>query len=176
MTPTRNVPKSRRPASGNKKKTRQELNQEGRERKREKKHRGNKSGSRTNVENAGKSGKGRSAERDPRLGSKVPVPLIADAPKKAQPGIQPEPAKPERLSPQEELERLENDPRLDALLERLENNETLSHEEQQYVDDMLDRIDALMEELGIELEDEDEEEQGEDIMQLLRRGNPKDVF
>lgn len=39
---------------------------------------------------------------------------------------------------------------------------------------MLDRIDALMEELGIELEDdEDDVPEQEDIMQLLRRGSPK---
>ncbi|MBW7984223.1 Der GTPase-activating protein YihI [Enterobacillus tribolii] len=175
MTPTHKVPKSRGPASGKKKKTRQELNLEGRDRKRLKKHRGNKAGSRNNADDAADNAGGRRAARDPRLGSKVPVPLIADAPRTVQPKAPVEKAR--RLTPEEELARLENDPRLDALLERLENEETLNQEEQKYVDDMLDRIDALMEELGIELDDDEEdEEKEEDIMQLLRRGNPKDVF
>ncbi|STD50120.1 Der GTPase-activating protein YihI [Edwardsiella tarda] len=80
------------------------------------------------------------------------------------------------LTPEAELARLENDPRLDALLERLEEGATLNSEEQRYVDEMLDRIDELMEELGIELEDDEEEEKDEDIMQLLRRGSPKDAI
>lgn len=81
------------------------------------------------------------------------------------------------LSPEEELARLENDQRLDALLERLEDGATLNGEEQRYVDEMLDRIDALMEELGIELEDdEDDVPEQEDIMQPLRRGSPKDAI
>lgn len=89
--------------------------------------------------------------------------------------VQPEVKK--ALSPEEELARLENDQRLDALLERLEDGATLNGEEQRYVDEMLDRIDALMEELGIELEDdEDDVPEQEDIMQLLRRGSPKDAI
>ena len=70
--------------------------------------------------------------------------------------------------------------RLDALLDRLDNDEVLSKEDQAYVDLTLDRIDALMEQLGIELgDDEDDEapeEKQEDILQLLKRGNPKDTF
>lgn len=69
---------------------------------------------------------------------------------------------------------------MDALLIRLDDGEELNKEEQTYVDNMLDRIDELMEELGIELGDEDdevdEEEPKEDIVKLLKRGNPKDVF
>ncbi|VFS67813.1 Der GTPase-activating protein YihI [Kluyvera cryocrescens] len=38
------------------------------------------------------------------------------------------------LSPQAELDMLESDERLDALLERLENDETLSAEDQKWVD------------------------------------------
>ncbi|AIJ08172.1 MULTISPECIES: Der GTPase-activating protein YihI [Edwardsiella] len=160
-------------------KTRQELDLEGRERKRQKKRRGHKPGARNN-DSAAQGGKGSSrAGRDPRLGSKTPVTLVVDsqvtAQRRPQPPVQPEVKK--ALSPEEELARLENDPRLDALLERLENGATLNGEEQRYVDEMLDRIDALMEELGIELEDdEDEAEEQEDIMQLLRRGSPKDAI
>ena len=77
------------------------------------------------------------------------------------------------LSPQAELELLENDERLDALLERLEEGETLTAEEQSWVDAKLDRIDELMQQLGLSYDDEDEEEEErqEDMMRLLKGGN-----
>ena len=78
------------------------------------------------------------------------------------------------LSPQAELDLLENDERLDALLERLEEGETLSQEEQTWVDAKLDRIDELMQQLGLSYddeEDEEEEEAREDMMRLLKGGN-----
>jgi ribosome assembly protein YihI (activator of Der GTPase) len=53
------------------------------------------------------------------------------------------------LSPQAELDLLENDERLDALLERLEEGGTLNAEEQSWVDAKLDRIDELMQQLGL---------------------------
>ncbi len=74
------------------------------------------------------------------------------------------------LSPQAELELLETDERLDALLERLEAGETLSAEEQSWVDAKLDRIDELMQKLGLSYDDDEEEEdeKQEDMMCLLR--------
>ena len=68
---------------------------------------------------------------------------------------------------------LENDERLDALLERLEEGGTLNAEEQAWVDAKLDRIDALMQQLGLSYDDEDEEEEErqEDMMRLLKGGN-----
>lgn len=76
------------------------------------------------------------------------------------------------LTPQAELDLLENDERLDALLERLEEGEALSAEEQSWVNAKLDRIDALMEELGISYDDEEEdEEKTDDLMRLLKGGN-----
>ncbi|MCE1695296.1 GTPase-activating protein, partial [Enterobacter hormaechei] len=106
-------------------------------------------------------------EKDPRIGSKVSVPLIVGEKATAvKPAVKPaaEQQKP-RLSPQEELAMLENDERLDDLLARLEQGEKLSQEDNDYVDNMLDRIDTLMEKLGINLEEEDsEEERQEDIM------------
>lgn len=77
------------------------------------------------------------------------------------------------LSPQAELELLENDERLDALLERLEEGGTLNDEEQSWVDAKLDRIDELMQQLGLSYDDEDEEEEErqEDMMRLLKGGN-----
>ena len=78
------------------------------------------------------------------------------------------------LSPQAELDMLESDERLDALLERLENDETLSAEDQKWVDAKLDRIDELMQQLGLSYDDDEEEEEEEgkeDMMRLLRGGN-----
>ncbi|EGL71825.1 Der GTPase activator [Cronobacter sakazakii E899] len=68
---------------------------------------------------------------------------------------------------------LENDERLDALLERLEEGETLSADDQAWVDSRLDRIDELMQQLGLSYDDEEdeEEEQQEDMMRLLKGGN-----
>ncbi|MBC8950272.1 MULTISPECIES: Der GTPase-activating protein YihI [Xenorhabdus] len=161
-----------------KRKSRAELDAEGRERKRQKKRRGNgnPTGSRQSDNGSNKKRSVVKQEKDPRIGSKVPVPLFVDgkvAGEKA-PTVKPttkpaiEQQKP-RLSPQEELEMLEHDERLDDLLARLEQGEKLSQEDNAYVDNTLDRIDTLMEELGIELEEEDsEEEPQEDIMQLLK--------
>ncbi|MEQ4454457.1 MULTISPECIES: Der GTPase-activating protein YihI [Kosakonia] len=152
-------------------KTREELNQEGRDRKREKKHRGNVSGSRANGGD-GASGSGRGKQqKDPRIGSKKPIPLgVTDTPVNKQ--HKPKSEKP-MLSPQAELEMLETDERLDALLERLEEGETLSADDQAWVDAKLDRIDELMQKLGLSYDDdEEEEEEGkEDMMRLLKGGN-----
>ncbi|MDY4367600.1 Der GTPase-activating protein YihI [Pectobacterium brasiliense] len=167
-----------------KRKTREELEREARERKKDKKHRGNASGSRTQEKASNDQRSGQRKAADPRIGSKKPVQLgvLDSAVAKPKPKSKPsEPvekvvaAKP-TMSPEEELEMLENDARLDALLDRLDSGETLSAKDQSWVDETLDRIDILMEELGIELGDDDEEEPQEDMLQLLKRNNPKDTF
>lgn len=59
-------------------------------------------------------------------------------------------------------------------MERLEAGETLSAEDQTWVDAKLDRIDELMQKLGLSYddeEDEEEEEKQEDMMRLLKGGN-----
>ncbi|OTA15596.1 GTPase-activating protein [Xenorhabdus vietnamensis] len=160
-------------AGKQKRKSRAELDAEGRERKRQKKRRGNgnPTGSRSNGDSSNKNRSAAKQEKDPRIGSKVPVPLIAgEKAAMVKPAVkQVVEEQKVRLSPQEELEMLENDERLDDLLARLEQGEKLSQEDNDYVDNTLDRIDTLMEELGINLEEEDsEEEPQEDIMQLLK--------
>ena len=163
-----------KPAAKNKRKSREELNQEARDRKRDKKHSGLKSGSRANPEtqNASK-GQGKQSA-DPRTGSKKPVALVAEGktlPAK-KPATQPKPkAEKVRLTPEEELAKLENDERLDKLLDRLESGETLSGEEQAWLDETLDRIDELMETLGIALDDDADDEQAEEDMMRLLKGN-----
>ena len=56
----------------------------------------------------------------------------------------------------------------------LEEGETLTAEEQSWVDAKLDRIDELMQKLGLSYddeEDEEEDEKQEDMMRLLKGGN-----
>ncbi|WP_437888519.1 Der GTPase-activating protein YihI [Phytobacter sp. V91] len=151
-------------------KSREEINQEARDRKRDKKHRGNAPGSRASGASESTGSGKRTQQNDPRIGSKKPVSLgVTDVPVKKQP--KPKSEKP-MLSPQEELDSLETDERLDALLERLEEGETLSAEEQSWVNAKLDRIDELMQQLGLSYDDdeEEEEEEREDMMRLLKGG------
>ncbi len=170
------TPQGQKPAAKNKRKTRDQLNQEARDRKRDKKRSGNASGSRANpVTESPKAGSGNNS-KDPRIGSKKPVALGGEAvgakpskPAKA-PKVQPE--KKPRLTPQEELAMLENDERLDALLDCLESGESLPAEDQAWLDQALDRIDVLMEQLGIALDDDVEDEAAEeDMYRLLKGGN-----
>jgi len=163
-----------KPAAKAKRKSREELNQEPRDRKRDKKHSGHKAGSRANPETKG-AGKGQGQKNaDPRTGSKKPVALVADGktvPEKKPVAKARPKAEKVRLTPEEELAKLENDERLDTLLDRLESGETLSAEDQAWLDQTLDRIDELMETLGIALDDGAEDEQAEVDMMRLLKGN-----
>ncbi|HEF8771358.1 Der GTPase-activating protein YihI [Providencia manganoxydans] len=153
-------------------KSKEELNAEGRERKREKKHRGNKAGARYQEKSANGQSASQNQVNDPRLGSKKPVPLIAEEKVAVpRPAKVKEPVEKVKLSPEQELEMLEQDDRLDSLLARLEDGETVTAKEQEYIDTCLDRIDELMSILGIELTDDEEEEDEEkldDIMRILK--------
>ncbi len=62
-----------------------------------------------------------------------------------------------RLSAEQELEMLENDAQLNVLLDRIEAGENLGTGLQKYVDEKLDRIEKLMDQLGL-LEPEEEED------------------
>ncbi|MCX8959563.1 Der GTPase-activating protein YihI [Erwinia psidii] len=170
------VPHGKKPAA--KRKTRDQINSEARDRKREKKQRGNASGSRANPVTSEKTGGQVTKEKDPRIGSKKPIALGGDAqsvkkaakPTRSRSGAEKAP----RLTPEEELAKLENDERLDALLDRLESGEALKAEDQAWLDQTLDRIDVLMEQLGIALDDDaeaDDEEAEENMYRLLKGGN-----
>ncbi|MCE0802540.1 Der GTPase-activating protein YihI [Buttiauxella sp. A2-C1_F] len=152
-------------------KTREEIDREARDRKREKKRSGHAAGSRSTGGTQEKSGSGSTQAKDPRIGSKKPIALgVTEVQVKKPKQHKPKVEKP-MLTPQAELDLLENDERLDALLERLEEGETLNAEEQAWVNAKLDRIDALMAELGIAYEDdedEEEKEKGDDLMRLLK--------
>lgn len=170
MKQQNSAPKGSKPAKV-RRKSREEIDQEARERKRQKKHSGHSAGSRATGGAQEKGAKSTGQPKDPRIGSKKPIALgVTDvAPVKKQ--HKPKSEKP-MLTPQAELDLLENDERLDALLERIEEGETLSAEEQTWVNDKLDRIDALMEELGISYDDDEEDEdKGDDLMRLLKGSN-----
>lgn len=168
MKPSNSAPQGKKPAK-TRRKSREELDTEARERKRQKKHRGLAAGSRTSGKGPSKSAGNGSKDKDPRIGSKTPVQLGAVEQPVRQ--VKAKPQKPEPLKPEAELALLENDERLDALLERLEEGETLSQEDQSWVNATLDRIDTLMEQLGISYEDEEEEEEKADDLMRLLKGN-----
>ena len=64
----------------------------------------------------------------------------------------------EKQDPMKELENLENNEILNELLDALDAGKAISKADQQFVDECLDRISELMEELGIEDEDESEDD------------------
>jgi uncharacterized protein len=155
------------------KKTRQEINEESRELKRKRKHKGLPSGSRFNGQDNNQNKKSANIIKDPRIGSKKPISLVQDdnsSIKKADKVNQPKVTKP-KLTPQQELEQLENDVKLDHLLDLVEQGKTLTDEQQAYLDKKLNRIDKLMKLLGYEDDDFDDdlEEPKEDIVSLLKR-------
>ena len=152
------------------KKTRQEINEESRELKRKRKHKGLPSGSRFNGPDNNQNKKSTNTIKDPRIGSKKPISLLQTNDSSIKNKVnQPQKTK---LTPQQELEQLENDTKLDHLLDLVEQGKTLTDDQQSYLDNKLDRIDQLMKELGIEDDDfEDDEELDEpkeDIVGLLK--------
>ena len=153
------------------KKTRQEINEESRELKRKRKHKGLPSGSRFNGSDNNQNKKSTNTIKDPRIGSKKPISLLQTNDSSIKNKVnQPQKTK---LTPQQELEQLENDTKLDHLLDLVEQGKTLTDDQQSYLDNKLDRIDQLMKQLGIEDDDfEDDEELDEtkeDIVGLLKR-------
>ncbi|ACE61672.1 MULTISPECIES: Der GTPase-activating protein YihI [Actinobacillus] len=142
----------------NRKPTRYELDAKAREEKKKRKHKGLPTGSR-NVDPAEQKKAAVKEVKDPRIGSRKKIPLMVEFVNKPEKGqiIKPvavEEYKP-HLSPELELEQLENNEILNQLLDEIEAGKTLSAKDQKFVDECLDRIDELMTELGIQDEDED---------------------
>ncbi|MGF1686935.1 GTPase-activating protein [Photobacterium japonica] len=126
-------------------KSRNDVDRDSLQRKKDRKRKGLKSGSRHSVIEAGSARKAAQA-KDPRHGSKKLVPLIVE-PKK------PQTKKERRLSAEQELAMLENDAQLMVLLDRIDAGEKLGAGLQKQVDQKLDRIERLMSQLGL-LEDD----------------------
>ncbi|WP_429010467.1 Der GTPase-activating protein YihI [Aeromonas allosaccharophila] len=132
--------------------------QEGRERKRAAKRKGLKAGSRQQVEQSNNKS-GNSQSKDPRIGSRKPVVLVVDDKQKKPAAPKAVKEKTLVMTPEQELASIENDDRLNDLLDRLDAGETLEAAEQAWVDQRVDRYQELMDELGIIDNDDDEDDE-----------------
>jgi len=124
-----------------------------------KKGAGLKSGNRNSMQDVKSvSSQQQSAKKEPRIGSKKPIALGADAiqdPAKdlllplQQPKALLKAVKPITLSPAQELAEIEADERLQALLERVEQDEVLTGKDAKYFNSKTARLTALLELLGM---------------------------
>tara|TARA_R110001583_G_scaffold6499_4_gene32874 strand:- start:3904 stop:4476 length:573 start_codon:yes stop_codon:yes gene_type:complete len=137
--------------------------QDARDKKRKDKLKGNKAGNRNAVESKQSAQKNqRQAKNDKRIGSKKPIALTAnDQPLEAvKPKIDMQPkakvvksavvqpkAEP-KISPEKELSELENNERLNELLEQAETDQPLSKDDQVWVNKQMQRHQELMKQLG----------------------------
>lgn len=151
--------------------SRAEINEQSRLLKRKKKHKGLPSGSRINQTNLSTT-KTTQTVSDSRIGSKKPIPLIVTETTSSitKTHINAKTIEVKKLSPEQELQELENNPYLEQLLDMVEDDLQLSIQQQQDLNTMLDRIDKLMQQLGY-VDDEliEDTEMQEDIMSLLKR-------
>lgn len=179
IMPARKTDKPKQPTpklggGKNRKLTRYELDAQAREEKRKRKHKGLPTGSR-NADPAEQKKAVVKEVKDPRIGSRKKVPLMVEFVNQPEKGrvIKPVPVEPIKstLSPEQELEQLENNECLNQLLDDLEAGKTLSAEDQKFMNECLDRIDELMTELGIEYEDEE----GDNGDALLRQFETMDI-
>lgn len=154
------MPKPTLGGGKNRKPTRYELDAQAREEKRKRKHKGLPTGSR-NADPAEQKKAVVKEVKDPRIGSRKKVPLMVEFVNQPEKGRVIKPVMPEvekALPPELELEQLENNECLNQLLDDLEAGKTLSAKDQQFVDECLDRVHELMTILGIEDEEEGEED------------------
>ncbi|MGQ4277330.1 Der GTPase-activating protein YihI [Pseudidiomarina sp. E22-M8] len=123
------------------------------------KGKGQKPGSRFNVTTVkNKTGSAQIEQNDPRFGSKKPVQLVnpnADQAVTTTSSFN-------HAAAQAELQALENDTKLQALLERMETGESLTAAEEAYVDERTERFEQLAEQLGIAVDDEDDDWEDDD--------------
>ncbi|WP_417616834.1 Der GTPase-activating protein YihI [Oceanisphaera sp.] len=171
------IKKTRSPGQIGARKDKRETAEQSKDRKRKAKRKGLAPGSRQNSADQNQQQAGSQAARDPRLGSKKPIALIPEsATSKAEQGSQPakrvaavrvvaekEPKAPEmpELTAEQELEQLENNDRLNALLDKVDAGEKLNKKDAEWLDNTLARHQQLLEELGL-MEDEDQEPAGGD--------------
>lgn len=114
-----------------------------------KKGKGQKPGQRHNISHTKtkSTADAKGQQDDPRKGSRRKIPLV---------DIHEKPVANAPLTPAEELHQLEQDHHLQALVERFEQGEELSEQDQAYLDEKSDRYEQLAQQLGIDLDDEDE--------------------
>ncbi|MDP5292938.1 Der GTPase-activating protein YihI [Oceanimonas sp. CHS3-5] len=142
-----------------------ETAEQSRERKRKARRKGLTPGSRHNVEGGNQGGKAPKAPQDPRLGSRKPVALVQEDAARdtaAAPRVKPL-TKALKLSPEQELEQLESDERLNILLDRVEAGDKLDKADKVWLDRTLARHQQLLEQLGLLDEEEEDAEPGDDL-------------
>ncbi|MCL1056376.1 Der GTPase-activating protein YihI [Shewanella gelidimarina] len=111
---------------------------------------GNKAGSRHNASMIESQANGGSAKNsDPRHGSKKPIQLNIVKEQK----IESKPKGP-KLSDDEKLLKLEENPRLNGLLDMLEEGKNLTPDDQKWLNKQLTQIETLLDKLGITEEEE----------------------
>lgn len=163
------------------------------------KRKGKPPGNRHSIETQAKTDSkgGKPQYTDPRVGSKRKIPLsvpsansdlqdhtrerksdqspqVDSAPNPASVGTQKVAADDSIKFAEDEFARLENDPRLQDLLARLDAGDTIAPEDQVWVDQQLDRYQQLADELGVDLETEDAEDDEDELEPWQKFENPKD--
>ena len=156
------------------------------------KTKGKPAGNRHNIEaevpkNAGQT----EGHKDPRVGSKRKVdlqmpeskpaetrPIVSKATAKA-PAAEPVPVSQsvtiDMAQAEDEFAKLENDPRLQDLLAQLDAGDALSAEDSRWVETQLDRYRQLANELGIDMDELDEDTEDEDELEPWKKfDDPKD--
>lgn len=166
--------------TGNRKETSSQA-QASRERKRKEKLKGNKAGARNAIQSKQtQKQNAKQAQNEQRIGSQKAVPLII-AEKQPEPVIKQtlkpqvkviKSAQPVALSAEKELALIENDQRLNDLLEQLDNDQEISQVDQSWVDKQMQRHQQLMQQLGW-LDDDGEEDL---LQQFEDAGSALDEF
>lgn len=151
-----------------------------RQRKRDNKRKGLKAGSRQAVEQQTSSTKSGSGSKDPRVGSRKPVALVVEPVKKS---VVAKPAKSEKTAEQvaelqakqlqlkleQELAAIENDERLNLLLDRLDDGLSVSADDEAWLDARLARHQELLVALGMDDDDDDDVAEPASPDDLLQR-------
>ena len=138
-----------------------------------KKGAGLKSGSR-NAIHADKTTDTSNKNKDPRHGSKTPISLVATVAEQKLVAPQTEPkallakVKPVELPPQVELDQIEQDEKLQSLLERIEQGEILTGKDAKYFNAKTARHAELLTILGLDLEDDEAEDEPEELDPLSK--------
>lgn len=119
-----------------------------------KKGAGLKSGSRNSVATTKAVTQTSSGAKDKRIGSKKPIALVPeqrlDTVEFKHPKVTLSKAKPETLTPEQELAQIESDAFLQQLLERVERDEILTGKDAKYFNAKTARLEQLMQQLGLE--------------------------
>ena len=112
---------------------------------------GNKSGTRHNEQKLQAASQGTESAKDPRHGSKKPVALVIEKSINKAATVK---IKQPKLTDEQKLLKLEDDPRLNKLLDMLEEGREPSADDQLWLNKQLDEIERLLTKLGISEEDD----------------------